>query len=46
VPGTIYQISTSVPKPAAASAGATPVAAMAAAFDESMTYSGEHDATP
>lgn len=38
VPGTIYQISTSVPKPAAPTGGA--------AFDETMTYSGERDATP
>ncbi len=37
VPGTIYQISTAVPKPAA------PGPAAAAAFAESMTYSGEHD---
>lgn len=38
VPGTIYQISTSVPKATAPTDGA--------AFGESMTYSGEHDATP
>ena len=42
VPGTIYQISTSVPKPAAALTGD----AVPAAFGESMTYSGAHDATP
>lgn len=38
VPGTIYRISTSVPKPATAQA------ASPAGFEESMTYSGEHDA--
>ena len=42
VPGTIYQISTSVPKPTQPAGGAGAVAA----FDETMTYSGEHDATP
>jgi len=41
VPGTIYQISTSVPKPAAPGNQAA-----SAAFDESMTYTGQHDATP
>ena len=41
VPGMIYRISTSVPKAAAPAGGAAP-----AAFDETMTYSGEHDATP
>jgi hypothetical protein len=41
VPGTIYQIRTSVPKPAAPADGAA-----SAAVGESMTYSGEHDATP
>ncbi|HKW55563.1 MAG TPA: hypothetical protein VJO12_17870 [Stellaceae bacterium] len=46
VPGTIYRISTSVPKPAAPTDAATPAAPVPAAFEESMTYSGEHDATP
>ena len=41
VPGTIYQISTSVPKPSAPSNEAA-----SAAFAESMTYTGERDATP
>lgn len=41
VPGTIYQISTSVPKPTAPTGGAVP-----AGFGETMTYSGERDATP
>lgn len=41
VPGAIYQISTSVPKSAAPSSNAA-----SAAFDESMTYTGERHATP
>ena len=41
VPGTIYQISTSVPKPAAPSNDAAK-----AAFDETMTYADKRDATP
>lgn len=41
VPGAIYQISTSVPKSAAPSSNAR-----SAAFDESMTYTGERNATP
>ena len=40
VPGTIYRISTAVPKPAAAE----PASATVAAFEESVTYSGERDA--
>jgi hypothetical protein len=45
VPGTIYQISTSVPKPGASTDGAAPAAPASGAFEESMTYSGARDET-